>query len=117
MGKDSEGGKKGGRPVQAVKKQVRITVRFSKAEYFIIQGKANRAGLKPSAWLRQAGINGGTVPRLTREEGQFVRSLSGIENNINQIAKACHKEGAVAAAAYFEEYRIIVNGLLKKLRS
>jgi hypothetical protein len=53
---------------------------------------------------------------LTEEETGFIRQLIGMSNNLNQVAKACHEEGALSALRYFESYRNQVDELLKHLR-
>ena len=111
-----EKGKKAGRPAKTVRKDARITIRFSTMEYFIIKEKSVEAGVKPSVYLRHLGINGGIVPRLTEEERHFVRQLIGMANNLNQMAKTCHQEGTLSAALYFEQIRVQLETLLKKFK-
>lgn len=41
---------KAGRPPKPVKKDIRIAVRFSKTEYFIVQTKAGKAGISFSLY-------------------------------------------------------------------
>lgn len=108
--------KKAGRPAKAVKKEVRACVRFTRPEYFIIKEKAAKAGIKASAYIRQIAIYATVTNRLTDEERQFVRQLIGMANNLNQLAKSCHQEGALRAMMYFENYRATLDEILKKLR-
>jgi hypothetical protein len=109
--------KKAGRPAKTVKKEIRVSVRFTRPEYFTIKEKAAKAGLKPSAYIRQVGIYAIVIPRLTDEERQFARQLIGMANNLNQLAKSCHQEGALRAMMYFESYRTQLDEILKKLKS
>ena len=111
-----ENQKKPGRPVKAVRKEIRTTIRFTRSEYFIVKEKAVKAGIKPSVYLRQLGVKGGVISRLTAEEREFVRQLIGMANNLNQLAKACHQEGALRAMLYFENYRKQIDEILKKLK-
>lgn len=106
--------KRTGRPLKAVKKEVRACIRFSKAEYFIVKAKAAKAALKPSAFIRQVAINAVVSSRLTEEERHIVRQLIGMANNINQIAKVCHQEGSLKALLYFERYRQQLDNLLNR---
>jgi len=108
--------KKVGRPAKTVKKEIRACVRFTRPEYFIIKEKAAKAGVKVSAYIRQIGIYAAVTPRLTDEERQFVRQLIGMANNLNQLAKSCHQEGALRAMQYFESYRATLDEILKKLK-
>ncbi len=107
--------KKAGRPAKIIKREVRTAVRFSKTEYFIIRQKALKAGVKPSAFIRQIAIIGEITMRLNEEERQFVRQLIGMSNNLNQLTKNSYTEGMLKAMLYFEAYRNQFDLLLKKL--
>lgn len=109
--------KRTGRPAKAIKKEVRACVRFTRNEYFIIKEKAAKAGVNTSTYLRQIAINATIKTRLTDEERRFFRELVGMANNINQVAKTCHQEGAMGAMIYFEGFRKQFDELLKKLKS
>lgn len=108
--------KKAGRPAKAVKKEIRTCVRFTRPEYFIIKEKASKAGVKVSVYIRQIGIHATINPRLSEDEREFVRQLIGMANNLNQLAKSCHQEGALRAMVYFESYRTRLDEILKKLK-
>ncbi len=97
--------KKAGRPAKIIKREVRTAVRFSKTEYFIIRQKASKAGLKPSAFIRQIAINGEVMTWLNEEERQFVRQLISMSTNLNQLTKNSHSEGMLKAMLHFEAYR------------
>jgi hypothetical protein len=106
-----------GRPVKAVKREVRACIRFTRPEYFIIKEKAGKVGMKPSAYLRHLGIHTIINTRLTEEEREAARMLIGMANNMNQIAKSCHQEGPLRAMVYFESYRKHLDEILKKLKA
>src|ERR1700752_2172057 len=94
--------KKVGRPAKSIRKEVRACVRFTRPEYSIMKEKATKAGVKASAYIRQVAIYATVTGRLTDEDRQFVRKLIGMANNLNQLAKSCHQEGALRAMMYFE---------------
>ena len=108
--------KKAGRPVKIVKRQIRKTIRFTGSEFFIIKENAAKAGVKPAEYIRQTAIYATIKSRLTQEERLAVKALIGMANNINQIAKACHREGLLQAMVYFESYRKQVDEVLEKLK-
>jgi Bacterial mobilisation protein (MobC) len=103
--------------VKAVKREVRACIRFTRPEYFIIKEKAGKVGMSPSGYLRHLGIHTIIISRLTNEEREAARMLIGMANNMNQIAKACHQEGALRAMLYFESYRKHLDEILKKLKA
>ncbi len=108
--------KKAGRPEKQIKKDIRACLRFTKYEYFIIKEKAAQAGVKPSVYIRQTAIQSKITPRLTEEQLQFVRQLVGMSSNINQVAKVCHRDGLYEAMQYFENYRNLIDTVLKNLQ-
>lgn len=112
-----KGQRKAGRPVKAIKKEIRACVRFTHHEYFIVREKAKQAGINTSEYIRQTTIRGRVNPRLTIEESQIVRQLIGMAVNLNQVAKISHKEGLLKAMLYFEEYRTQIDQLIMKLKS
>jgi len=109
--------KMAGRPAKAVKKEVRACIRFTRSEYFIVKEKATQAGLKPAAYMRETAIHATVKPRLTDEDRVIVRRLIGMDNNFNQVAKCCHQEGVLRAMAYFEQFKIVFDEILKWFKS
>jgi len=116
MGTVSMKRKKAGRPAKTIRKEIRACVRFTRPEYFVVKEKAAKAGLNASAYIRQLAIFATVRNRVTDEERQFIRQLIGMANNLNQLAKCCHQEGALRAMMYFEAWRADVDVVLKKLR-
>ena len=109
--------KKKGRPTKPVKKEMRASVRFTRPEYFIIQQKAATAGMTVSRYIRRTAIHTTVSARLSEEDRQLMRKLVGMDNNINQIATACHKEGVLRAMSYFQSIRTVFDDILKKFKS
>jgi hypothetical protein len=109
--------KANGRPVKAVKREVRACIRFTQSEYVIIKDKAEKAGMKPSAYLRHLGIHTIITPRLMPEEREFARRLIGMDNNLNQFVKCCHVEGIPLAMFRFPKLIPIFDEMLEKLKS
>jgi hypothetical protein len=106
---------KGGRPRAIVSRTV-TSLRLTKAERFIIKNKAHKAGIAITAYIREMAIHGKVIARLSEEEGQFVRELVGISNNLNQLAKKANTGQFLSAILEFEKYRNIIDELLEKLR-
>jgi hypothetical protein len=57
---------KGGRPVKAVKRNKPLTVKCTIIEQKIIAGKAKKANLTVSEYLRELGLNGNIVMLVKR---------------------------------------------------
>lgn len=78
---------KGGRPKAKVRRDKILRIRISTSELFIIRSKARDAGMHISTWIRQASRSARIIPRWTAEQMQLLRVLSGIANNLNQLAR------------------------------
>ncbi|HVI44816.1 MAG TPA: plasmid mobilization relaxosome protein MobC, partial [Chitinophaga sp.] len=107
---------RGGRPVKAVRKEIRTGVRLTKAEYFIVKEKARIADLRYTVYIRQMALHGQVNARLNHEERAYIRQLINIGTNLNQIAKTAHKEGILSAMLLFENYRSQIDDLLNRLK-
>src|ERR1700677_3401728 len=108
--------KKGGRPTKKLKRELRITARFSKLEHYILQQKAGKAGINVSEFLRQAAITAKVTARLTEEERNIIRQLIGMANNLNQMAKVANREGMGSIRLLLEGCLLQVNSILNKLQ-
>jgi hypothetical protein len=108
--------KKGGRPTKKLKRELRITARFSKLEHHILQQKAGKAGINVSEFLRQAAITVKVTARLTEEERNIIRQLIGMANNLNQMAKVANREGLGSIRFLLEGCLLQVNSILNKLQ-
>ncbi|WDF69597.1 plasmid mobilization relaxosome protein MobC [Sphingobacterium oryzagri] len=87
---------KRGRPKKAITRSISLVVRITPIERMLIEGKAKNAGLQISDWFRQSAKTSVIRPRLSKEEAGFLRMMSGIANNLNQLTKLAHKSGLVS---------------------
>ena len=108
--------KKGGRPPKKLKRELRVTVRFSKLEHYIVQQKATKAGMNISEFIRPAAIYGKVIPRQNEEERHITRQLVGMANNFNQMAKVANREGMGSIHLLLEGRLLQVNGIINKLQ-
>lgn len=108
------GNSKGGRPVKKIKREKIIMVRLSKTEYFIIEGKANKAALKISDWFRQSAKAAKISPRLSLEDLKVFRMLAGMANNLNQLTKLSHEQGLLVFQKKCRELIGEINELIAK---
>ena len=87
--------KKGGRPKlsPAEKLKYRIAVNLCTKDYYALKAKASQAGMTCAEVARLA-ITGCQIrQRLTPEQMDYIRKLSGIGNNLNQITRKANVEG------------------------
>ena len=87
--------KKGGRPKlsPAEKLKYRIAVNLCTKDYYALKAKASQAGMTCTEVARLA-ITGCQIrQRLTPEQMDYIRKLSGMGNNLNQITRKANVEG------------------------
>ncbi|GHT35871.1 mobilization protein [Bacteroidia bacterium] len=87
--------KKVGRPKlsPAEKLKYRIAVNLCTKDFYALKAKATQAGMTCTELARQA-ITGCQIrQRLTPEQMDCIRKLSGMGNNLNQIARKANAEG------------------------
>jgi len=85
-----------GRPKKAITRSVSLVVRITPTERLAIAGKARNAGMRISDWFRQSAKVAVIRPRLSKEETGYLRTLSGMANNLNQLTKLAHKGGLLS---------------------
>lgn len=78
---------RGGRPKLPVRREREMKIRLSNKEEFYIKTKAKQAGMQTSTWFRAAAQNAKIVPRLSVEDRGLLHMLTGMANNLNQLAK------------------------------
>ena len=81
---------KGGRPSKAVKRNKPLTVKCTITEQKIIAGKAKKASLTISEYLRELGLNGNIVmlvKTIPKEVLALIAALNHVGGLLNQIAK------------------------------
>jgi hypothetical protein len=87
--------KKGGRPKlsPAEKLKYRIAVNLCTKDFYALKAKATQAKMTCTEVARKA-ITGCQIrQRLTPEQMDCIRKLSGMGNNLNQIARKANAEG------------------------
>lgn len=69
---------------------------FTENDYIYIQSKAQQAGLSVNEFCHQAAMGCEVGQRISPEMVSAIRDLSGIANNVNQIAHQMHIYGLEA---------------------
>ena len=79
---------KGGRPKLAdyQKRTKLVRIMFCENDFIYIQSKASKAGLSVSEYCHQAAMDNHIRETISPELAKQIRDLSGIANNVNQIA-------------------------------
>ncbi|MGJ1194254.1 plasmid mobilization protein [Sphingobacterium siyangense] len=107
--------RKRGRPKKAITRSVSLVVRITPTERLAIAGKARNAGMRISDWFRQSAKVAVIKPRLSTEETSYLRTLSGMANNLNQLTKLAHKGGLVSIMASLRSLLNEVERLMERV--
>ncbi|KAA6339213.1 hypothetical protein EZS27_012828 [termite gut metagenome] len=85
---------KRGRPSKEKKKlDYSINLKLTEEDFKMVKEKAGKLGMKATQYAREMTLKGGIKSRYTLEELDKMRKLSGMANNLNQIAKQANKSG------------------------
>ncbi|KAA6329537.1 hypothetical protein EZS27_021659 [termite gut metagenome] len=92
---------KNGRPTKeaAEKKGYKVTLKMATEEYYSLKSKARLAGITRSEYIRNCIQSSVVKERLSSELMGQIRQLSGMANNVNQLARKAN------AAGYGEAHR------------
>lgn len=100
---DKKAIKTGGRPTKKLgeKRAYIVNVKLDTAEYISLKSKSKSAGISRSDFVRQCIAGSKICPRLTPELNDYIRKLSGMGNNLNQIARRANAEGYINARSEY----------------
>ena len=109
---------KGGRPTKTLseKRKYQVLLRLNTMEYYTLLGKLREASISRTEFLRQLIINTEVKSRIKPEEMQLIRTVSGMANNLNQIA---HRLNAFGISALNEELNVLkqlIHELMRRLK-
>lgn len=110
---------KGGRPPldRSTKKRYRVTVKMNTKDYYTVLSKAKSAGVSKSELLRRSINTLQLSPSLTTEEIYFIRQLSGMANNLNQLAHKANIDGYALNAEECERMANNVDTIIGKIKN
>ena len=88
---------KRGRPAKEKEKlNFSINLKLTEVDFNSVKDKAEKLGMKATRYAREMVLKGRVKSRFTLEELDLMRKLSGIANNLNQIAKKANQAGYIA---------------------
>ena len=101
--------KLGGRPKLASyqKRTKCFRVMFTENDYIYIQSKAEQAGLSVNEFCHQAAMDCQVCQRISPEMVSAIRDLSGIANNVNQLAHQANARGEATRDEITEAARLV----------
>lgn len=109
--------KKGGRPKKdfGQKKTYRINIKLITEEYYSLVAKVKNAKTTVSDFVRDCLKKGYVKERLSEEQVNYIRQLSGMANNLNQIARQANTQGYRNVAIEFQSMAERIDNVIKLL--
>lgn len=116
--KSMEQKNKGGRPTKTLseKRKYQVLLRLNTMEYYSLLGKAREASIPRTEFLRLLITNAEVKSRIKPEEMQLIRTVSGIANNLNQIAHRLNAFGISALNEELNALKQLIHELMKRLK-
>ncbi|MDR2948334.1 MAG: MobC family plasmid mobilization relaxosome protein [Prevotella sp.] len=117
MKKNNRNIKKGGRPPKAFgqKKSYRVNIKLITEEYYSLIAKVKKSGMTISGFVRDCLRKGYVKERLSEEQVSYIRQLSGMANNLNQIARKANTQGYTSVRAEYLLLAERIDNLLNSL--
>ncbi len=108
--------KKGGRPRLPVKKERRVSIRLTDAEFYILMRRSREVGMSLAQFIRDAAIKGKIIARPQLKDHAFFREVIGISTNLNQVARAVNRQGILPLYTRLAEIITFFDVQIKRLR-
>jgi hypothetical protein len=104
-----------GRPTKsaAEKKGYKVSLKMATAEYYLLKSNARMAGVSLSEYIRSVVKKSEVKQRLLPEHLGYIRQLSGMANNINQIARKANAAGYLEACKEWGNKVDLLDNILK----
>ena len=84
----------GNRRYKSDKKLYKVSFKLSEEDKQLLEEGAKKAGMNISEYLRNLVRGGGNVDAsFATDRGNFIRQITGIATNVNQIAKVVNTQG------------------------
>lgn len=101
----------------AHKKDFKVTVKFSGDEYYSLREKVRIAGSTMSEYVRTALQNSEVKERLNASHLNHILQLTGMANNLNQIARKANAAGYLFAKRDAEALAKSIDNLIKSIEN
>lgn len=99
------------------KKGYKVTVKFATAEYYSLKAKAKQAGMTISNFVREALNRSEVKERLNAGHLRHILQLTGMANNLNQIARRANSAGYLAAKTDSETLAKSIDNVIKSIEN
>jgi hypothetical protein len=106
-----------GRPTKsaAEKKRYMVSLKMATEEYYSLKSKARLSGITLSEYVRSVIKKSEVKQRMSPEYLGYVRQLSGMANNINQIARKANAAGLAETGMECKEMINRLDNIVKQI--
>jgi hypothetical protein len=99
-----------------LKRNRRLTMNLTAAEYERLEGKAKEAGVPMAVYVRRVSLDGKVIARLGQEDRELFREVVRVSNLLDGLYKLAKAEGVEGVIVSFADARNAVDGLINKLK-
>ena len=99
-----------------LKRDRRLTLNLTAAEYERLEGKAKNAGMTMAVYVRRVSLEGQVIARLGDGDRELFRKVVDVSNALDGLLRLARTEGVEQAMRSFEAGRDAVDGLINQLK-
>ena len=107
--------KQKGRPTFADARRLSkaVTVKFSKIDYEILRTRSCKANRRLAEYIRESALKSEVVQPRTETDMKEYRTLVGMANNLNQLAKLSHQEGIYYTSLQLDRLLVEISDIVR----
>ena len=107
--------KQKGRPTVADARRLSkaVTVKFSKIDYEILRTRSCKANRRLAEYIRESALKSEVVQPRTETDMKEYRTLVGMANNLNQLAKLSHQEGIYYTSLQLDRLLVEISDIVR----
>ena len=104
-----------GRPTVADARRLSkaVTVKFSKIDYEILRTRSRKANRRLAEYIRESALQSEVVQPRTEAGLKEYRTLVGMANNLNQLAKLSHQEGIYYTSLQLDRLLVEISDIVR----
>ena len=104
-----------GRPTVADARRLSkaVTVKFSKTDYEALRTRSRKANKRLAEYIRESALHSEVVQPRTEADLKEYRTLVGMANNLNQLAKLSHQEGIYYTSLQLDRLLVEISDIVR----
>ena len=104
-----------GRPTVADARRLSkaVTVKFSKIDYETLRTRSRKANRRLAEYIRESALKSEVVQPRTEADMKEYRTLVGLANNLNQLAKLSHQEGIYYTSLQLDRLLVEISDIVR----